>query len=42
MHEDEPELFLEMEKKNYKSFVRQLWLRTRRSEIQFDMKKFYC
>ena len=29
---------LEVEKKNDKSFVRQPWLRTRRSEIQFDMK----
>ena len=25
VHEDEPELFLEVEKKNGKSFVRQLW-----------------
>ena len=42
MHEDEPELFLEVEKKNGKRFVRQLWLRTRGSEILFDMKQFYC
>jgi len=40
-HEDEPELFLEVEKKNGNSFVRQLWLRTR-CEILFDMKQFYC
>ena len=33
--------FLEVEKKNGKSFVRQLWLGTRRSEILFDMKQFY-
>ena len=42
VHEDEPELFLEVEKKNGKSFVRLLWLRTRRSKILFDMKQFYC
>ena len=34
--------FLEVEKENGKSFVKQLWLRIRRSEILFDMKQFYC
>ena len=33
--------FVEVEKKNGKSFVRQLWLGTRRSEIPFDIKQFY-
>ena len=33
---------LEVEKKKGKSFMRQPWLRTRRSEIQFDMKESYC
>ena len=33
--------FLEVEKKNGKSFVRQLWLGTKRSEILFDIKLFY-
>ena len=33
--------FLEVERKNGKSFVRQLWLGTRRSEILFDIKQFY-
>ena len=32
----------EVDKKNSKSFVRQLWLRTRKSEIQFDIKQSYC
>ena len=41
MHEAEPELFLEVEKKNGKSFVRQLWLGTR-SKILFGMKQLYC
>jgi len=41
VHEDEPSCFLEMEKKNGKSFVGQLLLRTRRSEILFDMKQCY-
>ena len=34
--------FFEVEKKNGKSFVGQPWLGTRRSEILFDMKQFYC
>ena len=34
--------FLKVEKKNGKSFMRQLWLGTRKSEIQFDIKQFYC
>ena len=34
--------FLEVEKKNGKGFVRQLWLGTRRNEILFDIKQFYC
>ena len=34
--------FLEVEKNNGKSFVRQLLLRTRKSEILFDMKESYC
>ena len=34
--------FLEVEKMNGKSFMRQLWLRTRRSKVLFDMKLFYC
>ena len=34
--------FLQAEKKNGKSFVRQLWLRTRRSEIQCEMNQSYC
>ena len=34
--------FLEVEKMNGKRFVRQLWLGTRRSEILFDIKQFYC
>ena len=37
--EDDPGLFLQEEKKNGKSFVRQLWLRIRRSEIQCEMKQ---
>ena len=34
--------FLEEEESNGKSFVRQLWLRTVRSESQFDIKQSYC
>ena len=34
--------FLEVEKKNGKSFVKQLWLGTRRSEILVEIKQFYC
>ena len=32
--------FLKVEKKNAKSFVRQIWLGPRRNEILFDMKHF--
>ena len=32
--------FSEVEEKNSKSSVRQLWLRTRKSKIQFDMKQY--
>ena len=32
-HEDEPELFFRGGKEEWQSFVRQLWLRTRKSEI---------
>ena len=38
VHEDEPELFLDVEKKNCKSSGTQLLLGTRMSEILFDMK----
>ena len=34
--------FLDVKKRNDKSFVRQLWLWTRRSKIQFDMKQSYA
>ena len=41
VHEEEPELFFRSEKKSKKSFVRQLWLRTKRSEIQSGRKQSY-
>ena len=41
VHEDEPELFFEVEKKNGKSLVRKLWLGTRKSEILFCMEQCY-
>jgi len=41
VHEDEPELFFRGGKEEWQWFLRELWLRTRRSEILFDMKQFY-
>ena len=39
VHEVSQSCFLKAEKKNGNSFVKQLWLRTRRSGIQCDMKQ---